>query len=225
MKKIFLAFILIGNLVSCKKEEIKPQEATPLVFSRVKWVINNTNDTTFYNYDSSGRLIKLLTKSENSASNDQSEYIYESPTKIIQKYVGNSETAVITFMLNENGYAVTRIENEDTTFFQYDKNGFEKLSDNENLVVLNGNILKREEGINIQEFTYYSDKLNSLSYQMFGINFQGKDNVNLVKSEKTNEYKVEYSYEFDTKGRVVKCYRQIQDNPEPVFYQKYVYTD
>ena len=70
------------------------------------------------------------------------------------------------------------------------------------MVVKDENVIKHDD----KTYEYFLDKISTIRHINYGINFLGKDSKNLVKSEisSSNGNVKNYSYEFDSKNRVIK---------------------
>lgn len=232
MKKIILSVAVLAMvLVACKKEETKPSDSTTSsssakILKETEYSI--TNDTiisdssiTVYAYDSKGRLISQTGK----FSKDTYEYNSANLITHISNYNNPnnnvSESNTNKYILDSKGLVikyVSQVEFKDTLHISYSADGFMKefkigdKTQDLKVEIKGDNIIKQD---NIT-FEYYLDKTSTIRNMNRGINFYGKDSKNLVKSEKftstdpngvttTSEYT--YTYEFDSKNRVVKSTR------------------
>lgn len=232
MKKIFLILSLFAfiGLTSCKKDELIQKQSTPATnFSRLKIENDVANDTTFYSYDALGRCIKMTYSAPDVSGiyHDYSEFSYETSNKIIEKTVYNNKTDYIFHFLNEKGYVSYDVTNlKDTMYYYYDVNGYHLDAKEQELVIENGNVLKRiMYNTTTHEYTYYTDKKNTLLDEMRGLNIWGKSNTNLLKSEKYGSSMINYTYEFDNKDRIVKKFKQEVNDSSSILQTIYTYTD
>lgn len=232
MKKIILSVAVLAMvLVGCKKEETKPSDSsssssTPKILKETEYSI--TNDTiisdssiTVYAYDSKGRLISQTGK----FSKDTYEYNSANLITHISNYSNPNnnvlESSTYKYILDSKGLVIKYVSEagfKDTLHISYSADGFMKAfkigdkTEDLNVEIKGDNIIKRED----ITFEYYLDKTSTIRNVNRGINFFGKDSKNLVKSEKftstdsnggTSISEYTYTYEFDSKNRVVKSTR------------------
>lgn len=62
----------------------------------------------------------------------------------------------------------------------------------------------KSASISTTTYQYYTDKANTMGVENMGVEFLGKQSQNLIKSETKNGTAKNYTYEFDSKGRVTK---------------------
>ncbi len=236
-------FAVLG-LASCKKDEVTTTPSTnqtssltdTLVVAKTRIKTKFDKDhTSYYLYDANGRQIKSYYVDDNSY---YSTMEYLSNNQIVEKnYHGDTLRDSRKYTLNEKGYVVytESLDNKtiDTTY--YDVNGFHKFTNNDQLTIENGNLMKRiytPENTNnesvIETYTYYMDKLNTIGLKNEGEIYWGKDSKNLIKTEKAygayGDYSATYTYEFDTKGRVSKKMTK-NESTGNIYTSSYTYTD
>lgn len=227
MKKIlFIMLPVISLFGACKKNSNDVTTPAPdpgTSNARIKTRAGGSGVTT-YSYNAQGRTVK-----EESLNGSKTEYEY--PAGIVnEKYYDNGGVLQSAYIneLNPDGtrFRVTQPGNpiyEELCFFNADKTlakSITKVSANSTQVIdyfySNGNCDSTRFSNNgnwnlTVKYTYYTDKLNGLSYDNFGYGIlYGKDSKNLTKSEvytypdgSTNTPS-NYSYEFDAQGRVSK---------------------
>ncbi len=226
MKKLILsAAVLAMVFVGCKKEETKPSDSstsssssssTPKISKETTYSYNDSiiTDTsiTLYTYDSKGRLVSRI--------NDYYSitYSYVSAnlisTTVSEKSNGSVPNYTLNYLLDSKGKAIKsyQVGKIDTIQINYSTDGYSlgSSSSNSQFEVVGENIVKS----NYFNYEYYLDKINVLSNANRGIYFMGKDSKNLVKSQKwvavgSNPMSstTQYTYEFDSKNRVIKSTR------------------
>ena len=204
MKKLLLVGILSSVLfVGCKKTTTPTPNTQTSVSDRIKTIKYVGGRVETYNYDASGRLTRV--------DFDDSSYTvveYTSASLItVKEFKNNLLNWTNTITLNSQGYGVYyKYDNKkiDTNYF--DSNGF-SCSKNQVNIVENGNVTKRIVGTDTTYYTYDLTKLNTIGKGNMGYSFEGKENRNLVISNKYGTKSLtsrQYTYEFDAKNRVVK---------------------
>jgi hypothetical protein len=246
MKKIILSIAILALvIVGCKKDAINPSSSSSASgsskilketsYSLINDTIISDSSVTTYAYDSKGRLISQ----SNDGYTSNYNYVSASLLTIISKSTYNDSTNYsekINVILDSKGYA-TKYYNDldkDTMVLYYSPDGFLKGNDNQIFEVKDGNVIKQSNAT----FEYYLDKINTIGNSNKGIYFIGKDSKNLVKSEKytssspnggssISEYS--YTYEFDSKKRVVKSTRTPINTVGSIGYEvsitKYQYSN
>jgi len=232
MKKLILNFTVLAMVfVGCKKEETKPTTSSSVnsntrILSKIDYyydqsdkVIDSTVNTA--SYDANGRIISQVSKHNNNNIFTFS-IIYSSSTMLTvnesYKGIDTSFTNKMLYFLDTKGlaYKYCTVGKKDTINFYYSPDGFLKYG-NEVVEVVNGNVVKQGN----TTYEYYLDKTNTIGNAYRGINFLGNESKNLVKSEKytndnmggssfTEEYL--YTYEFDSKNRVIKSTKTSTSN-------------
>lgn len=222
MKKLLFVFMATATFVACKKNAIDKPVTPVNTAAKIKTEIYGASGTT-YAYDALGRL------TQRSFSNG-SKTVYEYLSGIVNVKIYNTAGVFqysYKYELNANGSVsrATRNDNpayEELNFYNADKTLAERVSkingntSTSNYFYSNGNCDSvRFTGNNGSWHTtliniYYTDKTNVLSYENHGYVFNGTDNKNLLKNQvyhypdgSTNT-PVNYSYEFDAQGRVIK---------------------
>ena len=235
MRKIILSTAILALVfVGCKKDEVKPTDSStasnsstsistvPKISKEKVYFENSTmgNDTivTTYTYDSKGRLVSSKSNSYTTTYNYVSAnlitttYFYENDS-VKQENISTS------YILDSKGNASKMYSSimKDTISIYYSPDGYNRGSGsmlNFKLEVIDGNVVNK----NNIAYEYYLDKINTIGSENKGIYFYGKDSKNLVKSDKwvgTNgmSSNTDYSYEFDSKNRVIKSVRnQVSTN-------------
>jgi hypothetical protein len=232
MKKIILSVAVLAMvLVGCKKEETKPSDSsssssTPKILKETMYSI--TNDTiisdssiTVYAYDSKGRLISRSGKfSKDTYEYNSANLITQTSTNTYSDPYNNvSQPYTFKYILDAKGLYTKGVygkEFKDTMYVSYSADGFMKSykigekTYESNVEIKDGNIIKQDNST----FEYYLDKTSTIRNVNRGINFYGKDSKNLVKSVKNTSIDPtlgsgisEYTYEFDSKNRVIKSTR------------------
>ena len=243
MKKLILsATVLVMVFVGCKKEDTNKTNttsnsvvSTPKILKEYEYNILNDSiilDSSIitYSYDNKGR---LATKKED---NYTESYTYVSANLInVSRLHYKNDVSIdsweYSIILDSKGLAIKHyVSEKDTLFLYFTPEGFLKGNKNSNVLeVLDGNVLKvgKEE---TTTYEYYLDKINTIGNDNRGMSFMGKDSKNLVKTVKytgttvntvskmkrsTSDYS--YTYEFDSKNRVVKSTKASSNNQIVVF--------
>lgn len=212
---------------------------------KTTFMIGETGDTsnlTEYFYDTQKRCTKVIL--HDSYFGYTENISYPSPVSVVSEivYSRDNQTIKTVYKLNAKGQAISylKIEKKDTIRDRYVYNaaGFSmELADagwmnatdaemkngnfnlNSKLIVSNGNIIKNARDY---EYTYYSDKKNTIGNKNIGIAYLGNDNKNPVKTEKIpvmDSYVTHtHTYLFDAKGRIIRQ----KDND---FITHYIYSD
>ncbi len=218
MKK-YLSVLMISMsaiLLSCKKENLPKGESISLIKSTTR-----NSEVVNYTYDNEGRCVQV---DYNNGFVQKFEY---QPGLVISKEFTNGVlTNEYHNELNSDGNVIFRnsVNNPDyQVSYNYDNNQYVKFGNSKNTQIeydyyyywSNGNIdsvsrfKKNGEWLYSTHYTYYTDKMNSISSIAMGQKFYGKQSKNLIKTQVTlNENGIieshQISYEFDAKGRVIK---------------------
>ena len=234
MRKIILTTAILAMVfVGCKKDDVSPTNSTSTSVSSTPKILkeyeyNILNDSIIldssiitYSYDDKGR---LATKKEDNYTESYT-YLSANLIKVSILYFKNDvsiDSEEYSIMLDSKGLAVKHyIFEKDTLFLYFSPEGFFKNKSGNLIEVLDGNVLK--EGTTTYE--YYLDKINTIGNDNRGMPFMGKDSKNLVKTVKytgttvntvskrkrsTSDYS--YTYEFDSKNRVIKSTKASSTN-------------
>ena len=225
---ILTSFVLI---TACKKadfeeplqqEEIAGAAANskkPGSSTRIKTRTQGTETITF-TYDAKGRLV-----SQESSINNDEIFAYSGKTAVTTKLYNPSGVLVSQslYTLNSDGLATSASTSTMDIVFTYNA-AKQKMS--QEMTYPNGDIflvsnvyvdgdLEQTESYHDgtvqwwREYTYYTDKPNTLNNEAYGKKFLGAESQHLLKSmihvDKTNTMsKEDYVYEFDADSRVIK---------------------
>jgi len=229
-----------GLLVSCSKNNNNSPVNNPTPGSfRVKTYSSNYGTTT-YTYDAQGRLILKVF-----GNGAKSEYNYSTPNKVIESYYfsnGNLE-GTGEFDLDANGLMIKEVYSDGpanlyTTDYDANKNVIKEVHNiNGNISVLdyfytNGNLDSMQYKTNgslyhTTIYSYYTDKPDLLNNDIWGQGYEGYYGKHLLKKEQTRytdgttDNVWEYTYEYDSKGRVSKCNSKNGQNTEVSYYTYY----
>jgi YD repeat-containing protein len=221
MKKICL-IILIGACAACSKSHDNPAPASPPAsLTRIKKQTSGGNVYT-YSYDSQGKAMKM-------ENNDGSRKEYEYATgKVTRKYYNSAGVyqSSNSEELNPDGFSVRSTTSSQPTWetlFTYnaDKTLAKIISQSNSITVKDyfwnkGNLdsirFSSQNGTwnYTNVMTYYIDKPNVLSDDVFGEPYWGMNSKNLLKSsvnhfpDGSSSVKNDYTYEFDSQSRVTK---------------------
>jgi hypothetical protein len=221
MKKFCLIFF-IGALVACGKSHDDSITTLPLPgLTRMKTQTSGATIYTYF-YDSQGRAVKM----ENS-NGSRKEYEYAAG-KVTRKYYNTSGVYQYSIIeeLNADGYTFhSTYSNQPTWEYLYTYNPDKTMT--KQIVNANGTIVKdyfwsngNLDSVRLSSqngtwnytsvMTYYTDKANGLSDDVFGEQYWGKNSKNLLKSsvnhfpDGSSSIKNDYTYEFDGGGKVTK---------------------
>ena len=231
MKKLLLLGVLSSVLfVGCKKTTTPTPTNQTSVSARIKTMKYDSGGTNTYSYDASGRLTRA---DFNDSSYTMVEYTSASLITL-KGFKNNLLKTTRKITLNTQGYGVYEevVDDKiriDSNFF--DANWFRSSKDQVNIVE-NGNVIRRINSKDTTYFTYDLTKLNTIgNNRAFGISWFGRDNNNLVISEKHGAKSIantQYTYEFDAKNRVVKKTSSYYNNgvkSQKDYITLYTYTD
>jgi len=221
MKKFCLIFF-IGALAACSKNHDNSVTTPPLTgLTRMKMQTSGATVYTYF-YDSQARMVKM----ENS-NGSRKEYEYAAG-KVTRKYYNTSGVYQYSIIeeLNTDGYTFhSTYSNQPTWEYLYtynaDKTMAKQVVDANGITVKdyfwsNGNLdsirFSSQNGAwNYTEVnSYYTDKPNTLSDDIFGEQYWGKNSKNLLKStvnhfpDGSSSIKDDFTYEFDGEGKVIK---------------------
>jgi hypothetical protein len=192
-----------------------------------------------YGYDSQGRITsETQTESGLNSRTILTTYAY-GPSSLERGYylsekggITNRYTGLST--LNSAGYIVSdSLINVSSTTYAYDANGYMIRQRKGNTLITreinNGNMVKQTT--NNQTYTTYSYDLTKPSQPAIS-NLLGKVSLNLLIREETvstdftgtRSNLTNYSYEFDSKGRVSRRITSIGTDPTPTEVSKYTYS-
>jgi hypothetical protein len=232
MKTInFSLYFLISIIAfsACKKNSNDNEPYIPDNGSSIPKIatITGSVDTTFFQYNSSGKLIKEINWS------GYQTLEYSGNTVTLKDYSkGGVIQSTEIYTLNPRGQAISSSYtgkkkstegkylsegNFSTTYtYEYDNNGYliremypisESIHDTVVYTITNGNVTQVKYPGN-EYFNYtYTNSNNTIGKENEGISFLGKQNKNLGKSS-THTYQSQTSnpttstYEYDNKGRV-----------------------
>ena len=210
MKKILYSSILMCLFfVACKKKDTTPVVSTDYSKSLINTYSYYENGKQFFDTllrDNLGRLIEY----DEALTSSKTTLEYVSPTLIVMKiYTKDTLTSTSKMTLNSSGYVssteITENNQTQTSTSFYDSNGFSIDYETDKLIVLNENVVTRYGKFDTTYYKFDLTKLNTISLRnLISSNFNGKENKNLVVSEKVKANETKYSYEFDTKNRVTK---------------------
>ena len=205
--------LLIVSIVifveGCKKENNTPP------FSLIKTQTSNGTFTVTFSYDAQNRITNIA-----SNTGQRTSYLYNG-NYITYIDSDGSNITIIHSVLNNRGLTeVSWTENSgDTLHWTYDVNGHNigiaANHSNEIKTWLNDN-LENDYNAGFSDttnyaYTYYSGKESSLTNSNYGRQFEGVDSKNLIQTETytfNGIFTTQYSYEYDTYGRVSKRTRQ-----------------
>lgn len=215
MKKTILCLALVAlSVIGCKKEEVQSSDdstsllSSPKVLTEIEYLENDgiSSDTAIkkYEYDSKGRVISEIQLATFSNYSINYKYLSLSKIYVIMHYHNDGMGTIDdTFYLNldQNGRAISFESSVKTEGYSYSPEGFLN-NNNKVMVVKDENVIKHDD----KTYEYFLDKISTIRHINYGINFLGKDSKNLVKSEisSSNGNVKNYSYEFDSKNRVIK---------------------
>ena len=214
MKKLLLLGVLSSVLfVGCKKTTTPTPTNQTSVSARIKTMKYDSGSPFTYSYDASGRLTRA---DFNDSSYTMVEYTSASLITL-KEFKNNLLNSTYKITLNTQGYGIY-VENVgskkiDTNYF--DANGFRLYEKNQVNIVENGNVTKRIFGTDTTYCTFDLTKSNTIGPRSWGVSWVGKENINLVISEKHGAKSIantQYSYEFDAKNRVVKMTSSYYNN-------------
>lgn len=221
MKKICLIFF-IGAFAACSKSHVNPTSTSlPTSLTRIKKQTSGGNVYTYW-YNPQGKAVKV----ENS-DGSRKEYEYAAG-KVTRKYYNTAGVYQYSSIeeLDVNGYTVRSTNSSQPaweTLFTYnaDKTLAKIISQSNSITVKdyfwnNGNLdsirFSSQNGTwnYTNVMTYYTDKPNGLSDDVFGEQYWGINSKNLLKSsvnhfpDGSSSIKNDYTYEFDSQSRVAK---------------------
>lgn len=227
----FLLYLLISIIAfsACKKSSTDNKSSVPAPQSSIPKIatIRGSIDTTFFQYNSSGKLIKEINWSGYQILE------YSGNTVTLKDYSeGGSIQSTEIFTLNSRGQAISSSYagkkkstegnylsegNFNTTYtYEYDNDGYlirkmypisESILDTVAYTIINGNETQAKYPGN-EYFNYtYTNTTNTIGRENEGITFLGKQSKNLVQSS-THTYQshtsdpITITYAYDNKGRV-----------------------
>ena len=224
MKQMWLELLLaLSIFASCTKSKIESDNLSKNEF-KVATITTNSELYSF-EYFPNGRLMKYQI-----ASVREDVYEYDNDSVVCTMYNLNPRYGIVhqpiytmIYKLNSKGLAVscTTIHSDNSrsqVAFEYDSNGYLYKADKEINTVTNGNLISKITPIWSRTYEYYED-LNNTNSDLFsndnlaqtGIDFLGNRGRNLLK--KCIDYSIpdmpkvyEFSYTYDTKGRVIKMF-------------------
>lgn len=231
MRNIFLTVVVFcaaGMLASCKKDSNKAEEpeSGPRI-KRMVWVYPNDSSVTEYKYDEKGRIREVA---EGGYTN-----FYTYPTgraEFRQVLNGKTDTFTAIFLLNSKGLADSMYSiNSDHSIeagysMEYDAEGYMIRNEDGIMHIENGNLVLAETlgspGAPKSVFTY-TDKLNTIGSENTGMLFLGKQSKNLQSKYTYSGGTENYSYTFDSEGRVAKMLVDVTTGSTQYSYE-YHYT-
>jgi YD repeat-containing protein len=238
---LWLLIAVVGLLISCSKNNgTTPDEPTPPPAGSIKIkTFTGDNGTTTFTHDSQGRLATRLYP-----NGGKEEYDYSTPNKIIKKYYfpDGSLDGTGDLDLNAAGLVIKGVYSDggpNLYTYEYDaeKNLVKMaIEANGNATIVdyfytNGNLDSSRYKLNgnhhsTTHYTYYTDKADLLNNDVYGQGYEGYFGKYLLKKEQTHyadgdQKAWDYSYEFDSKGRVSKRTIKNGQNQEVGLYTYY----
>lgn len=243
IKKLTLGtLVLLAFVYSCKKDEETEnpaKEIVPLITTRaISYEKHPEIDSTSFIYDDEGRCTRFGDR------NEHTDVTYSGSNVVFTSYDGNVLDYTDTYTLNDQGLALTQIrtkpgssnssekyiyntknqltktvviENgiQDTTFYFYDGDNVATMVTRyeENSIVTS----------DTTRFEYYTDKISTVEMTNLGFPFIGPRNKNLIKKTMRRYGTTEFTYEFDSKDRVIK--ETATSNGSVDHYVHYTYKD
>lgn len=234
-----LAFVLISFSLSCKKEEGKDN---PPASKACRLLSSLENDTAYtgYDYDASGRMINIKTKRPSVTDTFVAQhsfdgnrvYLYTNGQKIGTHYLNNMgwiDSTVVSinsgdmqwkvyFTYSTEGYKTKKQE----TFTMRGITGTFTSNSQTQYFYSNGNLVSTntisDGSLSNYTYEYYTDKFNDFAANDENQNMEGKASKNLVKKITNTDlgYSTNYSYTFDTDGRVILESQTDKDNTTTV---------
>jgi hypothetical protein len=205
-----LTFLLVLIFLNCCKKDVNNPSNSLLSIPKIHQVITY-NDSLFtsvvgiqtFEYDSRGRCTSLTT--DFNRLSDTLTINYSGSIVILTEGTYKS-----TYTLDLNGLATMQImPNNDTVFYKYDESGYEveekSRGDIFTFGYLDGNKIHESHNSSTINYSFNNDKVNTIGQENYGIAYLGKQNKNLIRSYvDPSGITVTYSYEFDSKNRVIK---------------------
>ncbi len=243
IKKLTLGtLVLLAFVYSCKKDEDTDNPVTenvPLIATRaISYEEHPEIDSTSFLYDDKGRCTWF------GDSNDRTDVTYSGSNVVFTSYEDDVLDYTDTYTLNELGMASMQvrtqpgrnnssekyiynsknqliktvvIENgiQDTTFYFYDGDNVATMVTRyeENSIVTS----------DTTRFEYYTDKISTVEMANLGFPFIGPRNKNIIKKTKRRYGTTDFTYEFDSKNRVIK--ETATSNGSVNHYVHYTYKD
>lgn len=205
----------------------------------------NTGQSTTFEYIGSSVVVKDYSKD---GSTDDNYGVFNLNSKGLATSVSNVQAgstekkAKIDTKLGRNGLFASVASDDVDCTYEYDNDGYqirELWSDNQdkNYVIANGNVVSSygtwEWGYE-ETYELLKDKKNTIGYENMGIFFMGRQDANLrssVTSKNKDEYgkwhtyKDSYTYEYDSKNRVIKKTEISEGEQTSNRYTTYTYID
>lgn len=222
MKKYFLLPVIFAvTLYSCKKSDNTTPNIPADNSSKIKTWAGSTYATE-YSYDSYGRCTQEL------YSNGAKSTFDYNAGEVVRKHFTSAgvNDATYVFQIGADGVAVKETRPQYPTYstvsiYNTEKQLVKQITTNNGITYgfdsffSNGNCDSTRFNNNgtwssSVIYTYFTDKINSLSNETQGTSFYGKDSKNLLKTEiykypdGSNNGLITYSYEFDAMGRATK---------------------
>ncbi|MGJ1366321.1 DUF4595 domain-containing protein [Sphingobacterium spiritivorum] len=221
MKKVFLLFMSVAALMSCSKDD-KPNDPSPENCSLVSLKSGYTDVS--ISYDQNGKVSKIVDNSEGNDYRVTIEFQYTSnkiTAKRTQLNKGQSTTESVDYTIDNSGKVISStngwtINYNPAGYVNEMKMG--QLTDqftyaNDNLVMIK-TIYGSYTGINNIEyetneayvpFTIDSESLGDFEMKvLYEQGYFGKKPKNRIKSSTEDKEVTSFTYEKDSKGKVVK---------------------
>lgn len=201
-----LLMVTVFAASSCKKEDVSPTRIKTITYTDTQ---GSSSVTENYEYDDMDRLSKVFIEDSLAAT-----YQYQDLT-VVQKTDGGNTV----YTLNSDGY-VSSVNFYYSTLmdFYYGSPGYVSQTVNGNVqrnFVWSGENLVQNYGTDTVDYTYLTDKSNTIGNEYRGLAFLGKDAKNLVNTVtySTGPTTLTYAYEYDgdkvskrTLGTAVEIY-------------------
>lgn len=194
---LFLAVAMVAS--SCKKDDTTDDiDTTPKIKTLLR-TYSNVTDTTTYAYDSQGRLVKEIINGQ--ASN----YSYGSNNIWV---VYDSGDTAEEYILNSDGYAASkRYVNMYILNYAYDADGHRISQDGfYTYTWVSGNMTVEAGSSSSAEYTYATDKANTIGNANRGQKYLGTDSKNLANTVKYSGSSTSNTiqYDYDSENRVIR---------------------
>lgn len=227
-QKVVLATLMsVSVLFSCKKNDDKPEEETPVVTPaptvyKIKSSSSTSNGKTVktdYTYDSNGRVVKMSSDDGTSSTLDWSS------ANCIEKHFNSGATAPVsttTYDLNASGLCTSQTDDvaSSVTSYEYNSDGYQTkmtttasgqtssvtygyTNGNQTTITTNGGGTSTT-----MTMEFNTDKTSTIGNINRGMTMFGKDSKNIPKKISMTisgiTVSINITYEYDSKNRVSK---------------------
>jgi len=244
MKTLTSCLLVISIIFcSCKKNH-DPVINVPLISRTINSFPNDPErDTSLFNYDNQGRNTDITTNTQhtvmeyNGSTVTSKTYYVDNVLEYVETYTLNVQNLAVSYACTDasgSNYSLAGMGDHEKYFYNDQGQRTKTISynglqvdttldfyENNNLTMVVLHVHNPGTPQDTSNYEYYTDQLNTIGQQNYGITFLGSSSKNLMKimTDQMGTYKM--AYEFDSQNRVTK--QTISENGVNTAYIEYQY--